>query len=663
MIESQISESLEEFFALGKDEAYHPYLTEKSRPWGKNISLRASILSACFLLTSFILSFYTPLLSAFFLTFVFFLSGTPALINTFEHLSHLKINISVLMTVAAFLSIAIGSGIEGGLLLVLFALSESMEEMVARKTKSAISSLRKLTPTIAHVIQPDGSTFQKSVKEIGVDTEILVRTGEVAPLDGVIVEGKCSVGMMHLTGESNPVTREEGEEIQAGCILVDGTLRIKVTKTSKDSTIARIISLIIEAGAKRPKVQQFLDRFGEIYSTTIIILTFCFIILLPLIFGIPYTGIEGSVYRSLAFLIAASPCALIIAIPTAYLSAISACARKGILLKGGLSLDALAHCRAMVFDKTGTLTTGNLDCVSVEEKVIDGTAPCTLDEAIAIAASLETAVKHPIAFALNDYAQSKKIPLLQTESLTPIPGSGIEGTVHLNGKKLFCQIGNLSYIQSAFEASHHPLVQSVKDELFKEGHVIALLKVESTLYLFNFLDHIRDNIKPLMQTLHTQAGYELVMLTGDNPNNAQFVANQLSIDTYHANLKPEDKLALVEKISSEKPVAMVGDGINDAPAMAYAHVAIAMGEVGTGTAIDAADIVLLRDDLQEIAWLIRKSKKTLRIVKENLTLALGVILLATTPALLGYIPLWLAVILHEGGTVIVGLNSLRLLRR
>lgn len=657
MITSEISETLEEFLARGQEETHHPYLTPRSRPWGKLLTLKASLTALFSLITAYSLSFYSLTLSNFFLVFVFFLAGTPALINTVNHLLKLKINISVLMTLAAFLSIAIGSQLEGGLLLVLFSLSEAMESMVSQKTKSAIYSLRKLTPTMANVIEKDGSILERSVKEISVGTEILVRQGELIPLDGEIIKGQSLIGLMHLTGESNPESLKEGDAVFSGSYNIDGTLYIRITRPSSESTIAKIIDMIVTAGTKKPRVQTFLDRFGEYYSTAIILIALFFALGLPLFSSIPFIGFEGSIYRSLAFLIAASPCALIIAIPTAYLSAISACAKRGVMLKGGLSLDALAKCNTIVFDKTGTLTTGKLECISVEAL---GDHSITSKEAISVATSMEMSVKHPIASALIEYAKKQNLPIVPTQSLKPIPGRGIEGKVTINKQLYSCQIGNFDFITQSFH--DQDALSQVKPKEKKKGQVVTYLKIDSSLFVFHFLDELRKGMKELIDSLHREARYQVVMLTGDHSENATHVAEMLGIDQYFFDLKPEGKLQQVEALSTDRQVAFVGDGINDAPSMARSHIGIALGEIGSAPAIDAADIVLLKDDVKEISWLIKRAQMTMRIVKENLTLALGVICFATTPALLGYIPLWLAVILHEGGTVLVGLNSLRLLR-
>jgi len=647
--------TLDEYFASGYEESENPFITATSRKWGNYVSIIGSISAALLLLIAYITSFFSFPLSSFFVVLVYFLTGTPALIHALKNLFELNINIQVLMTLAALLSVFIGSELEGGLLLVLFALSEALEDLATKKTKGALHTLHKLSPSLAYVIESNGSIFPKSVKEIVLDTHILVKAGEIIPLDGLVIEGNSYLNLSHLTGEGVPIPKQPGDLVPAGGLNTDGTLTIKVTKTSRESTLAKIIQLITEAQETKPQIQKFLDRFGKIYATTIILLFIFFGISLPFIFNIPYLGIEGSVYRSLAFLIAASPCALIIATPTAYLSAISACAKKGILLKGGIILDRIAKCKVLAFDKTGTLTTGQLSLASIE---IDG-SDIEKEKAIQIAASLERAVVHPIADAILKYAEKSNFSLCPITDLKVLPGFGVEGYYELHGEKKYAIIGNAEFILEKIQNKNR--IPALQEKLIHEGHVTTLLLVEQTLLIFHFTDEIRINLLETIDLLKKRV--DLVMLTGDHKENAQFVAKALHIEKVYAELKPEDKLRIVKDLAKTYPLMMIGDGINDAPALTQAMVGVAMGEIGSASAIEASDVVLLRDDLSQISWLLTRSKKTLTIVHQNLTLALAVIATATICSLLGFIPLWLAVILHEGSTVTVGFNSLRLLRK
>ncbi|MEM7175772.1 MAG: heavy metal translocating P-type ATPase [Chlamydiota bacterium] len=614
------------------------------------------MVATIFLLAAFIAHFYSTSLAQLFLLFVYFLAGTPALIRTIEDIKNLEINIEVLMTLAALLSFIIGSELEGGLLLVLFALSGAMEETVTKKATGALINLNSLAPTTAFAVGSDGSLTEKSVRDVKVGAQLLVKAGETVPLDGIVTAGASFVNLVHLTGESVPVSKTVGDDIAAGSRNLDGTLTIRVTRTSQESTLSKITEMITEAQEMKPKLQRFFDKFGKRYATTIIGLFFVFALLLPVFFSIPMLGLEGSIYRALAFLIAASPCALIIATPTAYLSAISACARKGILLKGGTTLDSFASCRAVAFDKTGTLTTGNLECTAIT-KLTAATAPCSEEEAIALAAALERHSTHPMAKAISTYAKHRSISPAPIDHFRSIAGYGLSGTAIVAGKKVSLWMGNQALIADKLAAETIDFEQM----LASSGKMTAFLLVDQTLFAFSFRDFLRPKIDATLMRLR-QEQLKLIMLTGDHHSSAAAVAKELAIDHFYADLRPDHKLKLVSDLSQAEGLAMVGDGINDAPALARATVGISLGEIGSKAAIDAADIVLLRDDLNLLDWLYCKAHKTLRIIRQNLTLALGVICLATTPALLGWIPLWAAVILHEGGTVLVGLNALRLLR-
>ncbi|MCH9811469.1 cation-translocating P-type ATPase [bacterium] len=644
---------LEDYFSSGFEETQNPFIKEDSRLWGKYSSLLYSLFSLGLLIAAFFVSYFSQNLSNCFLIIVYFFVGTPALIDTAKDLGRLKINIEVLMTLAAFLSVLIGSQLEGALLLVLFALSHSLEHMVTQKTKGALSSLQKLAPSMAIVIDEKEESYQKSVKEIYPGTKILIRAGEVVPLDGKVLEGSSYVNLSHITGESVPIAKKIGDEVQAGSINTDGTLTVEVIKTSADSTLAKIIKLITEAGAAKPKLQRFLDRFGDIYATTIILISIAIAALMPLLFSIPYLGVEGAIYRSLAFLIAASPCALIIGAPTAYLGAISASARKGILLKGGVILDALADCTRLFFDKTGTLTTGKLSCTSVD---IIGD---TLDEKtlLQITAGLENGAHHPIAEAILRFAKEQKAKHHEVKEIKVIPGCGVEGFVTLKDKQEKAFVGSPDYI---LEKTPQELKKQVEERISRDGHVVACTLVNDSIAIFHFEDEVRQDGKEILQNLTKHI--EIEMLTGDHKDNAKNVADQLGISSFHSDVTPDGKLDIVKKASEKEHIIMVGDGINDAPALTFAYVGIAMGGVGSHTAVEASDAVLLNDDISTIGWLLRHAKRTHKIVKQNIAFALAAIAVNAILSLAGIFPLFIAVIMHEGSTVLVGLNSLRLLR-
>ncbi len=644
----------DEFFSSGMEESVSPFITQKSRPFGKNLSLKGAGAAALLLAAAFGFSFTLLPLSNLCLAFVYFLVGVPALLEAASDLKNLEINIDVLMTVAAFAAVFLGSGLEGALLLVLFELSHGMEHAVSDKAKSALNSLDQLSPKFALLVDADGNLFEKAVREIAVGEKVLVKNGEVVPLDGKVLEGSSSVNLVHLTGESVPVPKAPGDAVPAGATNLEAALTVEVTRTSSDSTVSRIIRLISQAQEAKPRLQRWLDQFGKRYATAVILLTLIFALGLPFLLAISYFGHEGAIYRALSFLIAASPCALIIATPTAYLSAISACAKKGVLLKGGVTLDSLASCSTVAFDKTGTLTTGNLLCTGIEPLAHP---TISAEEAIRIAYGLERHVTHPIANAICNLAISKKLQPEEIGAFKAIAGSGLEGIVR--SKPVFIGLPE-KVLEKLSHEKQGKLRQLLEDA---KGSVFAALLAGSDVFLFRFSDQVREETALLINRIKTVNRLKSVMLTGDNRHSAEAVGKLLGIDEIHANLRPEDKLAKVAALSEQGGLAMVGDGINDAPALARATVGISMGKIGSATAVDASDVVLLNDDLHLLSWLFSKSRATQQIVKQNLTLALCIICFASIPALLGLVPLWAAVILHEGGTVLVGLNSLRLLRK
>lgn len=652
----QSSVALDEFLDLGLDETKSPFLQPSSRKWGANLTLKAAIAAAILLVLSFTLSWSpkTAPVSQFLLLTVYFLVGIPALIESLEDLISFEINIDVLMTLAAFSSVLIGSGMEGALLLVLFALSGAMEDAVTAKAKSSINNLHKLSPSKATLEESDGTTRDISVKEVKIGDRLLVKAGQIVPLDGTVVGGISSVNLVHLTGENFPVPKKVGDEVAAGARNLEGALSLIVNRTSNDSTLARIIQLVTEAGEAKPTLQRWFDKLSRSYAIAIILLAAFFAITFPFLLKIPFLGVEGSLYRALAFLIAASPCALIIATPIAYLSAISVCAKKGIILKGGITLDALASCTMMAFDKTGTLTTGDLTCSGVSSL---NKAPFDAKKIVALAYALEKNAVHPIAKAVAAYAEKEQVTPAPLHSFKSEPGYGLEGIAE-NNTPVF--IGSPEYIAMKVESGKAKEVEAHAERIRREGGLLAVLLYQE-IYFFEFRDTPRENVRHTLDALKKK-GMQLLMLTGDHKESARRIASEMGIEHYFAELKPEDKLDYITKYSVEKRLAMVGDGVNDAPALARATVGICMGKVGSTTAIDASDIVLLHDNIELMDWLVLKAKKTLSIVKENLLLAALAIVLASLPALAGYVPLWLAVILHEGGTVLVGLNALRLLK-
>ncbi len=646
-----------DFFEMGLEESASPFLTPLARRISHNFPLKASILSSILLLASYLVSFHPEFgpFSAILLGSVYLIVGVPALINAVEDIVISRdCNIDVLMTLAAFSAIFMGSGFEGALLLVLFALSGAIEDTVSLKAKSALMQLHRIVPLKAYVLE-DNELHERAIQDVPLDALVFVRAGEVVPLDGIVVDGASSVSLVHLTGESVPVRKLAGDELPSGARVIDGSLTVKVTHVSQDSTVSRIVQLITEAQAAKPVLERWFDKFSRRYAITIISLFFLFALSFPLLFDMELLGQEGSIYRSLAFLITASPCALILAVPIAYLSALGACARKGIVLKGGVVLDALERSSVVAFDKTGTLTLGELT-------LDDITGPFELvgldkNEVLSLGASLERNAVHPIAKAIVRTCQQQNLAFKPVQDVRVIPGYGVEGVI--GGRSVY--IGDSIRAAEKLPPKESRALLDRAKVIQKEGNIIACLVVDDKAFLLVFSDRARPGIKRMLDSLK-QSGRKLVMLTGDHHESAQNIAHQVGLDDFEADLKPEDKLARITTLSETAGLVMVGDGINDAPALARATVGICMGQVGSATARGAADVILLHDNIELLDWLFAKAKKTRRIVIQNLCIAIAAIICGTIPAIAGFLPLWLAVIVHEGGTVLVGLNAIRLLK-
>nr|BAJ33604.1 unnamed protein product [Eutrema halophilum] len=456
---------------------------------------------------------------------------------------------------------------------------------------------------------------------------------------------------------------------------------VKATKAWNESTLNRIVQLTEEAHSNKPKLQKWLDEFGENYSKVVVLLSLAIAFLGPFLFKWPFlstTACRGSVYRALGLMVAASPCALAVA-PLAYATAISSCAKKGILLKGTQVLDALASCHTVAFDKTGTLTTGGLTCKAIEPiyghqggsnlSVTTCCVPNCEKEALAVAAAMEKGTTHPIGRAVVDHSVGKDLPSIFVESFEYFPGRGLTATV--NGVESVAEesrlrkasLGSIEFITSLFksEDDSKQIKDAVNASLYGNEFVHAALSVDQKVTLIHLEDQPRPGVSGVIAELKSWGRLRVMMLTGDHDSSAWRVANAVGITEVYCNLKPEDKPNHVKNIARDAGggLIMVGEGINDAPALAAATVGIVLAQRASATAIAVADILLLRDNITGVPFCVAKSRQTTSLVKQNVALALTSIFLAALPSVLGFLPLWLTVLLHEGGTLLVCLNSVR----
>ncbi|XP_057481857.1 probable cadmium/zinc-transporting ATPase HMA1, chloroplastic [Actinidia eriantha] len=627
-----------------------------------------------------------------FILIAFPLVGVSASLDCLIDITGGKINIHVLMALAAFASVFMGNPLEGGLLLAMFNLAHIAEEYFTSRSKIDVKELKENYPDFALVLEvnnekppnfSDLSYKEVPVNNLEVGSYILVKAGESVPVDCEVFQGRSTITIEHLTGEVKPVDRKVGDSIPGGARNLDGMMILKAKKTWKDSMLSRIVQLTEEAQLSKPKLQRWLDKFGEHYSRVVVVLSVATALLGPLLFKWPLISTSvcrGSVYRALGLMVAASPCALAVA-PLAYATAISACARKGILLKGGHVLDALASCQTIAFDKTGTLTTGEFMCKAIEpihghrkndgEKFVSCCVPSCEKEALAVAAAMEKGTTHPIGRAVVDHSVGKVLPSFSVESFENLPGRGLFATLSsiepglVGGKPLKASLGSVEFITSHFNSADESkkIMEAVSTSSHGTDFVHAALSVNKKVTLFHFEDKPRSGAMDVVLALQDQAKLHVIMLTGDHDSSAWRVANAIGINEVYCNLKPEDKLSHVTSISKDTGggLIMVGDGINDAPALAAATVGIVLAQRASGAAIAVADVLLLQDNISGVPFCVAKSRQTTSLVQQNVALALSSILLASLTSVLGFIPLWLTVLLHEGGTLLVCLNSIRAL--
>jgi len=564
----------------------------------------------------------------------------------------LRPDMNLLMVAAVAGAFFIGEWFEAATVAFLFALSLLLEHWSVERARSAIGSLLNLAPTTARYRCPDhGDLHEKPVEEIPLGAIVLVRPGERIALDGEVVKGQSAVNQAPITGESMPVAKGPGDQVYAGTINQEGTLEFRADRAAGETTLARIIRLVESAQARRASSQQWVDRFSTYYTPAMMVLALAIAILSPLLMGLPWS--EG-IYRGLVLLVIACPCALVISTPVSIVSALTSAARHGVLIKGGLYLELAGRIQVLALDKTGTLTTGQPE---VQRLVtLNGHSERELLER---AAALEAGSDHPLARAILRKAKEVGIDVVPAEQFTAFPGKGGEGRIE---GRLFW-IGSHRMLHE--KSQETPDIHTRAEELEDAGHsVVAIGNDSHVCGLISIADSLREDIPQIIAEIRKAGVLRIVMLTGDNEGTARAIAAETGIEEYHCELLPEDKVEAIGRLVREnKYVAMVGDGINDAPAMAAATFGIAMGAMGTDAALETADMALMSDDLSKLPWLIRHSRRTLRNIRQNISFALGLKLVFIVLTLFGMASLWMAIAADTGATLLVVFNSLRLLNR
>ena len=559
----------------------------------------------------------------------------------FYSLQQKKLNMSVLMSVAIIGACIIGQYEEGATVAFLYAISELLENWSTEKSRQSIRNLMDLTPAKA-IVKRGREMVELLVGDVNVGDIILIKPGAKIPLDGSVVSGESAVDEAHISGEALPRDKKIGADVFAGSINTYGFLEVAVNKLAQDSTIAKIINLVENAQSQKSPMQKFIEKFAEIYTPVVMVLAVMVGVIPPLLYDGDYIG---WLYRALALLVVACPCALVISTPIAVVSAIAQAAKNGVLIKGGIHLEGLADINAIAFDKTGTITKG-------EPKVQNVISLSNIGEndILQIAASLESLSEHHLARAITADSKDKQINLENVYNFIAIPGQGVKGVI--KGQEYL--VGNTKLFNN---------ISPEINQLEQQGYSVIIVGTATTILgVITISDYLKDNIKTVIKRF-LQKNIAVSMLTGDNSAVATLVATESGIKEFFANLLPEEKMLVIKKMKESKKVAMVGDGINDAPALAIADIGIAMGKKGTAVALETADVVLMKDDIAKLDYVIELSKQTKNIIKQNITFALLIKFLAIISVFPGYLTLWLAILADMGATVIVTLNSMRLLKK
>ncbi|MEI3598729.1 MULTISPECIES: heavy metal translocating P-type ATPase [unclassified Oceanobacillus] len=578
------------------------------------------------------------------------IGGYSLFIAGFKNLSRLNFDMKTLMTIAVIGAAIIGEWGEGATVVILFAITEALERYSMDTARKSIESLMDIAPNEA-LIRRGNEEMMVNVENILVNDIMIVKPGQKLAMDGVIINGTSTLNQAAITGESVPVIKTMNDEVFAGTLNEEGLLEVKVTKHVEDTTLSKIIHLVEEAQAERAPAQAFVDKFARYYTPAIVILSLLVAVVPPLLFG----GVWAEwVYQGLAVLVVGCPCALVVSTPVAVVTAIGNAAKHGVLIKGGVHLEESGALQAIAFDKTGTLTEGIpavTDIVTYDENE---------SEWMTITAAIEKNSQHPLASAIVRKAKEKRLNFnnVTVEEFHSITGKGVKAKV--NDVMYYVGSPNL------FEELHGNIESTIKEKITHmqtEGKTVMVSGTENKiLSLIAVADEIRESSKEVIGKLN-KLGIETVMLTGDNQRTATAIGKQVGVSDIKADLLPEDKLNLIKELRGKhQNVAMVGDGVNDAPALAASTVGVAMGGAGTDTALETADVALMSDDLSKLPYTVKLSRRALAIIKQNITFSLAIKAAALLLVVPGWLTLWIAIFADMGATLLVTLNSLRLLK-
>lgn len=579
------------------------------------------------------------------------IGGYSLFIKGLKNLVRLKFDMNTLMTVAIIGAAAIGEWGEGATVVILFAVSEALERYSMDKARQSIQSLMDIAPKEA-LIRRGNEEMMVHVEDIQVGDIMIVKPGQKLAMDGVVVKGTSTLNQAAITGESVPVAKAVKDEVFAGTLNEEGLLEVEVSKRVEDTTLSKIIHLVEEAQAERAPSQAFVDRFAKYYTPFIILLAFMIAIVPPLLFGGDWSE---WIYQGLAVLVVGCPCALVISTPVSIVTAIGNAAKNGVLIKGGIHLEEAGALKVIAFDKTGTLTKG---VPAVTDVISFGRNE---KELMNITAAIEKGSQHPLASAImrkaeEDGSDFNKVVVDDFQSIT---GKGVKASV--NG--VIYYVGSPNLLEELHQGIKKELNEQI-NTLQTQGKTVMVLGTEQEiLSLIAVADEMRESSKEVIRRLHEIGIEKTVMLTGDNHRTAQAIGNEVGVSDIKADLLPEDKLTYIKQLREKyQSVAMVGDGVNDAPALAASTVGVAMGGAGTDTALETADIALMSDDLSKLPYTIKLSRKALTIIKQNITFSLAIKAVALLLIIPGWLTLWLAIFADMGATLLVTLNSLRLLK-